>query len=102
MSGELFTLIAAVLSIGWIPILLKFYRAWNSRRNPVSLAICLVIAYLIYNNIVDLAVYAFSGNPTWSMGALNIFNMLVCVNFYVAIRWSNRHFSEARKNKPRA
>lgn len=100
MSGELFTLIAAILSIAWIPILLKFYRAWTSRRNPVSLAICLVIAYVVYNNIVDLAVYAFAGDPTWSMGALNAFNLLICVNFYVAIFWAKKHFGETRKNKP--
>lgn len=97
MSVELFTIIAAVLSIGWLPILIKFLRAWRARGNPVSLAICLVIILVIYTDVVSLALYAFNGNPAWSMSAICGFNLLVCANFYVAIRWADKHFPNTRK-----
>jgi 4-amino-4-deoxy-L-arabinose transferase-like glycosyltransferase len=97
MTVELFTLVAALSAIAWVPILIKFLRAWLTRRNPVSLAICLVIAFIIYTDVITLSVYAFSGNPTWSFAAICGLNMVVCCNFYFSIRWADKTFRDKRE-----
>lgn len=94
--AALLVALSTALAGAWIPVLLKFIRAWRARRNPVSLAICGVILLSIYSNIVVIAVYAFSGNPSWAAIATHVFNGLVCVNFYLSFMWARKRFPDSR------
>jgi len=35
----------------WIPILLRFYRNWVKRSNPISLSICAIILLLMWISV---------------------------------------------------
>lgn len=95
--ADVLVFLSTALAAAWIPILIKFVRAWRARGNPVSLAICGIILLSIYSNILVIAVYAYDGNPRWAAYATHVFNGLVCANFYLAFVWSNRRFPDARK-----
>jgi hypothetical protein len=86
------------ITAAWSPIFVKFFQAWRSRHNPVSLAICGVIALVIYSNAISLGVSTFDGNPLLSTVAVIAFNMVACLNCYLAFRWSDRKFHSDRKN----
>ncbi len=95
MTAFLITL-SVFLAVAWVPLLLKFVRAWRARRNPVSLAICGVILLSIYSNIITVAVEAFDGSKTTAAIVTHGFNALVCMNFYFAFALSKRKFPDAR------
>lgn len=38
----------------WVPILLRFYRNWVKRHNPISLAICATLLLLIWIAIAGI------------------------------------------------
>lgn len=89
---------ALMLAIAWVPLALKFQRSWRGRKNPVSLAICLVVLLFIYSNLVfTLAV---TGQTTWRFYAVatRSFEVAAIVNFYIAFRWSDARFGGTRKS----
>lgn len=85
------------ITAAWTPIFLKFFRTWRARHNPVSLAICGIIALTIYSNAISLGVSTFDSNPLWSTVAVIAFNCIACLNCYLAFRWSDRKFHSDRK-----
>lgn len=89
--------ISSVLAIAWFPLALRFKRGWTNRRNPVSLAICAATLLFAYTNL--LFALALGGQTTWNFfaGATHAFDIVVVVNFYVAFRWSDRRFVDARR-----
>lgn len=97
---ELLVGVSVLLALLWIPIFLNFFRAWRERKNPVSLAICGIIAYAVYNNAVSVGLYAFGGSPKWSTVGIIVFEGITCVNFYFAFRWSQRKFHSDRQTPP--
>lgn len=86
-----------VVALGWIPILLKFFRAWRTRSNPVSLAICGLIVFGVYSNVVTIAVSMTQGNMAVANTITWGFNVLSCVNFYFAFRWADKRFNNDRR-----
>jgi len=88
-----FYLVSSILlAVAWIPILIKFIRAWRSRNNPVSLAICGIIGLSMYTTTVSIAVYAFDGNTAASTLGIYVFNAIACANFYFAFRRAEKRF----------
>lgn len=77
--------------------MLKFFRAWRTRANPVSLAICGLILLLIYTNVLSIGVV---GDALWSTVLTLAFNVIICGNFYLAFRWSNKRFVDTRQLRP--
>ena len=96
MSGGILISVSAVLTLVWVPILLRFVRAWQARHNPISLAICGIILLSIYSNILTIAVYLYESEPAWAAYATHSFNALICLNFYLAFLWSNKKFPDSR------
>mgnify|MGYP001591707496 CR=1 FL=1 len=88
---------ALVVALAWIPIMLKFFRAWRQRSNPVSLAICGLIVFVVYSNVVMIATYLTQGNMAAAFASAWGFNTLSCINFYFAFRWADKHFNTARQ-----
>jgi len=93
-------LVVAGLSIlTWIPILLRFYRSWVKRSNPISLGICACIILLIW--ICATGVWQITGAVDESVivvvsGSLSLAVGLYC---HVAFRLAERLFDDPRKKK---
>jgi hypothetical protein len=90
--------LSCALAVAWIPLALRFGRGWKSRRNPVSLAISAAVLFLAYANI--LSALALANLTTWHFFnvAWHVFGVIVVANFYVAFRWSDMKYPEARKS----
>lgn len=98
MTMKLALVIGAVaLVIGWLPLAWKFYQSWKIRKNPVSLAICLVMLVFAYQNLMFML--ATLGETTWRVYAIatRAFEVATIVNFFVAFRWSDTRFAGARR-----
>jgi hypothetical protein len=91
-------ILAALAALGWGPIVWHFFRAWQVRKNPISLAICILILFSTY---VDLMLIlqvdgVLAGRiSAWLMFG---FSLLTCVNFHLSFFWSKRLF-EPRKTR---
>lgn len=88
---------ASVLALAWLPLAVRFSRGWKTRKNPVSLAICAAMLLFAYTEV--LFAFAISGETTLRFFAVatHVFNAIVVVNFYVAFRWSDTKFVNARR-----
>lgn len=93
------TAAAVVLAALWVPLAIKFNRAWQARRNPVSLAICATAMLFIYTNA--LFILTITGSTTWQFyaTATRVLELGVAVNFYIAFRWSDMKFNGARRDE---
>jgi len=89
--------VSSVLAASWLPLALRFSRGWKNRRNPVSLAICAAALLFSYTNV--LFALALLGETTWRFFAVatHVFDVVVVVNFYIAFKWSDRKFVDARR-----
>lgn len=87
-----------VLAVLWIPLGVRFLRAWRGRRNPVSLAIFMTTLLLVYNN--TLYALAALGHTSWMFFAVarHVFGLVVVVNFYLAFHWSDTRFADMRRH----
>lgn len=88
---------SCLLAVAWIPLAVRFNRGWRSRKNPVSLAICAATLLFTYTNV--LFAFALAHETTWNFFAVatHVIDFVVVVNFYVAFRWSDKRFAEARR-----
>lgn len=94
MSG--LVVVSCVLALAWLPIAVRFNRAWKDRKNPVSLAICAAVLLFAYTNI--LFAFALSSRSSWDFFAVatHVFDAIVVINFYVCFRWSDKKFHGTR------
>lgn len=90
------TVIAILL---WLPILLKFYRAWLGRHNPVSLAICALILLLVWSSVAGT--WVVTGGVDAGVVVLVSTGMSAAVATFshVAFYWSDKRFSGQRRKK---
>jgi hypothetical protein len=86
--------VAAVVAVAWIPLLIRFFRSWRDRENPISLAICFLIIMASYT---PLWVAVGPENP-WSWAGLLVIDSLVCGSFYAALLMARRRFKDDRRN----
>lgn len=91
-----FSIIAAVLALAWLPIVRKFFRAWKSRKNPVSLAISWLILVFAYGHALYVLVASFEADRIWVQTIGLAFSAIACVNFYVSFYWSEHKFTDQR------
>lgn len=97
MTNWTFGLLAVAQAVLWIPVLLHFFRQWWKRRNPISLAIMLLVMMAVY--VGTMPVWLASTSVAWISTAVLVVDILVCANFYVAFGWSRLKFSDAREHK---
>lgn len=89
---------SSVLALVWLPLAIRFKRGWETRKNPVSLAICAAMLLFTYTHV--LFAFAIAGETSWRFFsvATHVFNAIVVVNFYAAFRWSDKKFADTRRN----
>lgn len=83
--------LSALLALGWLPILFKFFRNWRERNNPISLAICFAIAFTVY-----LCLIPFLGNvsdPVVTGLAIQGANAATCAFFHISFGWAKRRWA---------
>jgi hypothetical protein len=80
--------LSALLVLGWLPIFLQFLKNWRGRGNPISLAICFVVAFAIYLGLVPLLGAA--TDPESAALAIQVANAVTCGFFHAANGWSKR------------
>lgn len=84
----------ALVALGWFPVFRHFWKSWKIRGNPISLAICGLIGFMIYLNC---AVYLFIQNdPLWTAIVVGAVNVIVLLNFYGCLRWAKKVFADER------
>lgn len=92
-----YVIIPIILALAWVPLLIRFLRGWQNRKNPVSLAICATISALIYGNIT-IALTAMGQGAWETVRMLSIaVHVFVVMNFYLSFYWSSQRFPDARR-----
>lgn len=83
---------ALVVALAWIPVLLRFFRSWRERANPISLAICVLVAEAIYLPVYAAIVLP----PSWPLVTIAFVGGIACGSFYIAFWWAKRRFQDGR------
>lgn len=93
----LLAIVSLAFAVGWVPLALRFSRGWKTRKNPVSLAICLATLLFAYTNVLFALVLM--GQTTWLYFAVatHTFDLIVLVNFYISFHWSDKRFANQRR-----
>jgi hypothetical protein len=83
----------------WLPILLRFYKSWLGRHNPISLAICATIMLLVWAMVAGA--WVVTGSLSACIIALVSAGMSTAVAAYahLAFYWSARKFPDKRKKE---
>lgn len=85
---------ALVCALGWLPVLLRFFRSWRARGNPISLAICVLVIYALY-----MPVYMTSTlKVSWPLATLVATDLIACLTFYATIYYAAQKFPETRSS----
>jgi len=91
--------IAGMGVILWIPILLKFYRSWVNRSNPISLAICAAIILLVWSSIAGAWMVAGTVNRHLVALVTSGMSTLVAGYCHLAFHMSSKKFPDQRSEK---
>lgn len=92
MPQAVVSLAALVVALAWIPVLLRFFRSWRARGNPISLAICVLVFYALY-----APVYLTGSLPSsWPIAAVVATDLITCVTFYATIHYASKKFPDTR------
>lgn len=82
------------MALAWIPVLLRFFRSWRERNNPISMAICVLILFALY-----LPVYiSYAFTLSWQTATIVALDIITCITFYVSFFFAARRFPDTRKN----
>lgn len=82
--------LSAVLALAWLPILVKFFRNWRSRANPISLAICFIVAFACY--ICAIPFVGLGPDPIVTAVVIQAVNAVTCLFFHVAFGWARKRW----------
>lgn len=89
--------LAGICTVLWLPILFRFYRAWVSRHNPVSLAICAAILLLIWMAVAGSWIVTGSISACTGMLVSTGISSVVALYAHLAFYWSKKRFTDERK-----
>jgi len=84
------------IALAWLPMVIKFFRSWRARGNPISLAICILIGLAVYLPVYAVIVLP----PSWPLATMVVVSGLVCACFYGALFWAQRRFRDGRHDGP--
>ena len=87
---------ALILSLAWVPIVLRFYRQWKARKNPVSLGIFLSMITIAYGDVV-LVMFYHGLDLTFGRAIWISVQFLSCTYFYVAFWISDTRYKGTRE-----
>lgn len=90
--------IAVLLAMGWVPLAVRFRQGWHSRKNPVSLALCVAMLVGMYTEL--MFGLALLGQASWQFFAISTqaAHIVAVGNLYVSFHWSDRRFPDARRH----
>ena len=88
--------VAGIAVILWLPILLKFYKSWLGRHNPVSLAICALILLLVWSSVAGAWLVTGSLDADVVILVSSGLSAMVAAFSHVAFYWSEKRFSGER------
>lgn len=90
--------IAGANVLCWIPILLRFYRSWVKRHNPISLGICATIILLIWT--CGAGIWQMTDTIDGGVVLMVSTSLSLAVGFYchVAFYQAERNFKDSRKD----
>jgi len=89
-------IVALVVALAWLPVLLRFFRSWQARGNPISLAICVLVLMALY-----VPPYLASTLPrSWPVATVVAIDVITCMTFYVTIYYASRKFPDTRGPHP--
>jgi hypothetical protein len=91
--------IAGLSTLFWIPILLRFYRSWKTRGNPISLGICAAIILLIWTGAAGVWQVTDAVDATVVVLVSTTLSLAVAVYCHFAFRLAERLFDDPRKKK---
>lgn len=83
---------ALVVALGWLPVLIRFFRSWRERANPISLAICVLISVALYLPVYGAATL----EPLWPRATISVLSAVACGTFYAAFWWAKKRFLNSR------
>ena len=89
--NEALLVTSAILAVAWIPVLIRFFRNWRARANPISLAICFLVTFSIYLCFVPLM--GAGSDPMTMALVVEVVNAATCLFFYVSFGWARRRWS---------
>jgi len=94
-----YLVVAGLGILTWIPILLRFYRSWVKRSNPISLGICACIILLIW--ICATGVWQITGTVPEEVILIVSSSLSLVVGLYchLAFRLAERLMEDSRKKK---
>lgn len=98
MLAAYFALAGAAVLL-WVPILLKFYRNWIRRGNPISLAICSAVLLLMWIAIAGM--WDISGQIRREVISYvsTACSALVAVYANLTFYWARKKFDDNRQKK---
>lgn len=92
-----FYIVLAVVTVSvWIPALLKFFRTWKARKNPISLAICTAILLIMWEAIGRIWEITGAVNSSAAMIAFTCLSTCVGVYFNLSFLWAKKRFPDVR------
>jgi hypothetical protein len=81
----------------WVPILLRFYKNWLKRHNPISLAICAAVILLIWLAIAGAWVVSGSVRVEIVTFVSTGISALVALYANFTFYWAKRKFNDKRE-----
>ena len=87
-------ILAGLQAVAWLPVFARFFASWRARRNPISLAICAMVAMIAY---AGAAPYWLRLNR-WQLvgGCMAGLSLAVCAGFYVSAARARSRFPDER------
>lgn len=93
---------SAILALAWLPILFQFFKNWRGRNNPISLAICFVVAFAIYLCFQPfLTLFGPQADPAVTALTVQAANTVTCLFFHVSFGWAKRKFGPEDRRRGR-
>jgi hypothetical protein len=88
----LIVLVSLAGTAAWFAIARSFWIAFRQRRNPVSLAISMLVAFTMYSVPSMCWLLNASVDPRWIVGGIAVLNLCVCALMYWAFIAERRWF----------
>ena len=89
--------LASLGVILWLPILLRFYKSWLGRHNPISLAICAAIMLLVWSSVAGAWLVTGSLDSNIVVMATTGMSTAVAGYAHLAFHLSSKKFPGQRK-----
>jgi hypothetical protein len=91
--------IAGLGILFWIPILIRFYRSWAKRSNPISLGICATIILLIWTSAAGVWQVTETVDSEIVLLVSTSLSLIVAIYCHLAFRLAEKLFDDPRKKE---